>query len=84
MAEHLFAIGDSVDPSFQAGVILKASSFPSVQAISIQTDGKILLGGDFTSVGAAERNQLARLDANGTLNTQIKGNMEFDLWLRSL
>jgi uncharacterized delta-60 repeat protein len=40
-----------------------------VDAVAIQSDGKILIGGDFTSVGGHARNHLARLNANGTLDT---------------
>ena len=34
-----------------------------VRAIALQSDGKIVIGGDFTTVGEATRNRLARLDA---------------------
>ena len=34
-----------------------------------QTDGKILLGGQFTSLGGTARNYLGRLNADGTLDT---------------
>lgn len=35
---------------------------------AIQPDGKILLGGFFTAISGTNRNYLARLDANGTLD----------------
>ena len=44
---------DSFDPN--------ANSF--VQAIAVQTDGKILAGGAFTSIGGQTRNRIARLDS---------------------
>ena len=34
-----------------------------VRAIALQADGKIVIGGDFTTVGETTRNRLARLDA---------------------
>jgi uncharacterized delta-60 repeat protein len=42
--------------------------------VAVQADGKVLLGGDFTSLnpggaGAVTRNRIARLNANGTLDT---------------
>src|SRR5262249_7802762 len=41
----------------------------------IQDDGKVLLGGDFTQIHGAQRNYLARLNADGTLdNTFDPGN----------
>jgi len=39
----------------------------SVFSLSIQPDGKIVMGGDFTSVGGTNINYLARLNADGTL-----------------
>jgi uncharacterized delta-60 repeat protein len=34
-----------------------------VRAIALQTDGKLLVGGDFTNIGGQPRNRIARLDA---------------------
>jgi uncharacterized delta-60 repeat protein len=39
-----------------------------VRATAIQTDGKILVVGDFTSVGGQSRNRIGRLNPNGTLD----------------
>jgi uncharacterized delta-60 repeat protein len=39
-----------------------------VKAIAIQSDGKILIGGSFNSVGGKTRNNIARLNADGTLD----------------
>jgi uncharacterized delta-60 repeat protein len=41
----------------------------SVSALAVQGDGKILVGGDFTSIGGGSRNYIARLDAGGILDT---------------
>ena len=40
-----------------------------VRAIAVQADNKILIGGDFTQVGSAGHNHLARLNADGTVDT---------------
>ena len=42
-----------------------------VRAVAMQPDGKVLIGGDFTTVGGAGtvRNRIARLNANGTVDT---------------
>lgn len=40
-----------------------------VWAISEQSDGKILIGGNFTTVNGAPRKNIARLNADGTLDT---------------
>jgi uncharacterized delta-60 repeat protein len=39
----------------------------TVRAVAVQADGKILIGGDFTTVNGTGRNRLARLNTNGTL-----------------
>jgi uncharacterized delta-60 repeat protein len=39
-----------------------------------QRDGKILIGGIFTSVGGITRNRMARLHSNGTLDTNFNPN----------
>lgn len=41
----------------------------TVNAIVVQPDGKILVGGSFTNIGGSNRNHLARLNADGTLDT---------------
>src|SRR5437660_10524569 len=38
-----------------------------VESIAVQADGKILAGGDFTSIGGQTRNRIARLNPDGTL-----------------
>ncbi|MBI2927874.1 MAG: immunoglobulin domain-containing protein [Verrucomicrobia bacterium] len=43
----------------------------SVSAMARQLDGKILIGGDFTRVGGLTRNRLARLNADGSHDTNF-------------
>ncbi|MBE0541227.1 MAG: immunoglobulin domain-containing protein [Verrucomicrobia bacterium] len=43
----------------------------TVSALALQTDGKILLGGLFTTLAGQTRNRLGRLNANGTLDTSF-------------
>ncbi len=40
-----------------------------VAALAVQTDGKIVIGGDFTSFNGTARNRVARLNSDGTLDT---------------
>ncbi len=47
------------------------SASGGVNAISVQTDGKILVGGTFTSINGVTRNHIARLNSNGTLDTSF-------------
>jgi uncharacterized delta-60 repeat protein len=40
-----------------------------VRAIALQSDGKIVIGGDFTSYNGTTRNSIARLNLDGSLDT---------------
>jgi uncharacterized delta-60 repeat protein len=46
-----------------------ASASDIVRAVDIQSDGKILIGGDFISVNVTTRNYIARLNADGSLDS---------------
>src|SRR6185437_1814069 len=45
-----------------------------VRVLAVQADGKILAGGDFTSIGGQTRNQIARLNPDGSLDTSFDPN----------
>jgi uncharacterized delta-60 repeat protein len=47
----------------------------AVQALNLQADGKILVGGDFTVFNATTRNFLARLNASGDLDSTFLGTL---------
>jgi uncharacterized repeat protein (TIGR01451 family)/uncharacterized delta-60 repeat protein len=40
-----------------------------VLALAVQGDGRVIIGGEFTSVGGISRNHIARLNADGSLDT---------------
>jgi uncharacterized delta-60 repeat protein len=42
-----------------------------LHAVAMQSDGKILIGGEFTSYNGTTRNRLARLNADGSLDTSF-------------
>src|SRR5207248_727667 len=50
--------------SFNPNALANAAN-ADVYAIAVQADGKILVGGIFTSIGGATRNRIARLDTTG-------------------
>ncbi|MCS7035453.1 MAG: hypothetical protein RMJ33_13185 [Saprospiraceae bacterium] len=54
----------SLDPSFSPG---SGADF-SVSAFGLQSDGKILIGGDFTRYNDVERYRVARLNVDGSLD----------------
>ena len=62
-------------PTSPAGFGLTGASFgvsPSVNALALQPDGKVLVGGDFNAyAGAAIPPNLARLNADGTYDTSF-------------
>jgi uncharacterized delta-60 repeat protein len=55
-----------LDPGFDPGM---GGDYPSVSSLAVQADGKILVGGSFTSLGGQARNRIARLNPDGTLDT---------------
>lgn len=59
----------SVDTTFGNGLDVSGNRFPEVRDIVIQPDGRILIGGGFTAVNGVARNAIARLNADGTLDT---------------
>ncbi|MBX3731220.1 MAG: tandem-95 repeat protein, partial [Verrucomicrobiae bacterium] len=56
------APGGEVDLSFLAGSAINGS----VNAVAVQSDGKVLIGGAFTTVNGVVRGRIARLNADGT------------------
>ena len=61
------------DTSFYTNL---GTSFNStVNEVHIQSDGKILVGGQFTSLNGTTRNRLVRLNSNGTVDTSFYTNM---------
>jgi uncharacterized delta-60 repeat protein len=71
----------TVDPNFNSGTgllnlnpLIGGQFYGSVNAITLQQDGKILIGGDFSVYNNIHRNSLARLNADGTLDTSFPNN----------
>ena len=63
----------SIDPTFNAGVgpVDAPFSQPAINAMALQIDGKVVVGGQFTSMGGASTTNIARLNANGTVDTSF-------------
>jgi uncharacterized delta-60 repeat protein len=66
----------SLDASFNADVGFAGYNWGVMRKVALQADGKILFGGGFTSVHGVPRLNLARLNANGTLDTQFKADTD--------
>lgn len=56
----------SLDATFNPGT---GASGGFVSAIALQGDGKIVIGGGFTSYNGVARSKIARLNADGSLDT---------------
>ena len=70
----------SIDISFNVGDGFNDTVF----AIAMQTDGKIIVGGNFTNYDGISVNRIARLNTDGSLdNSFITGN-GFDAMVRSI
>lgn len=57
----------TIDTSFKIGIGFNHI----VRTIALQPDGKILVGGDFTSNNGQTRNRIIRLNTDGTLDTSF-------------
>jgi uncharacterized delta-60 repeat protein len=64
----------SLDNTFNIGTGFDAG----VLTISIQTDGKIIVGGDFTTFNGNVANRLVRLNSNGTIDNTFNIGSGFD------
>ena len=63
-----------LDTSFDPGV----GADNGVYAVAVQTDGKILIGGDFINYGGLSRSRIARLNTDGSLDTSFTPGTGFD------
>jgi uncharacterized delta-60 repeat protein len=58
----------STSGALELGFNPAAGASDLVLALAVQLDGRVLLGGEFTSFNAISRNRIARLNANGGLD----------------
>ncbi|MBK8466694.1 MAG: hypothetical protein IPL32_12770 [Chloracidobacterium sp.] len=68
-----------LNPDGTLDITFNPNANGTVSAIAVQTDGKILLGGEFTTLEAngapiAPRNRIARVNADGTLDGSFDPN----------
>src|SRR5262245_4144433 len=65
-----------VDLSFDAGAIVHSSGGGSVYSVVTQPDGKVLVGGYFTSINGIERKLVARLNPDSSLDLSFNSTLE--------
>jgi uncharacterized delta-60 repeat protein len=58
------------------GLTTESATLGTVYALARQSDGKFLIGGDFTGVRGKYRGGFARLNPDGTLDTTFKGGID--------
>ena len=68
----------SLDTTFVDPVVSGTNGW--VYALAETGDGRILVGGAFTSVGGVPRNRLARLNADGTLDPSFNPDANSTVW----
>ena len=71
---RLFPSG-APDTSFQYN--MGGISGGTVKCLAIQSDGRIVIGGTFTSVNGTIRYGVARLNANGAVDTKLRSPLLF-------
>ncbi|HEY9172179.1 MAG TPA: immunoglobulin domain-containing protein [Verrucomicrobiae bacterium] len=72
----------SLDAAFSLGAS-GSSFFPGVGCLALQADGKILVGGGFSSLGGQTRTGIARINADGTLDLDFNpspGGVQDPFW----
>lgn len=72
MRNHISRLNSdgSLDNEFDPGTGASGST-PSINSIAIQPDGKIIIAGQFTTYNGIDRNCIARLNADGSLDNDF-------------
>ena len=68
----------SRDTSFNIGTGFDDGGFDSVDSIALQSDGKLLVGGSFTSYNGVTQNRITRLNPDGSRDTSFDIGTGFD------
>lgn len=65
----------NLDPSFDAGAGATLQGFAAeIYAVAVQPDGKIIVGGYFDQFGGEPRNNVARLNADGSVDAGFQAS----------
>lgn len=72
----------SLDAAFQGTTVTTKMATPAtvygVTCLAVQADGKIFVGGDFTSADGVSRGALARLNADGSLDVRFNSGSLYE------
>ncbi len=58
----------TLDTAFAPAPVFRSSGTPRVYAVAVQSNGRVLIGGQFAAVGGLPRDGLARLNLDGTVD----------------
>jgi uncharacterized delta-60 repeat protein len=88
-SSKLFAQAGSLDTTFNSadiGFSYGDGANNRVMNSTLQSDGKIIIGGKFTSYNGTSRNHITRLNTDGSLDTTFNPGTgaNFDVWSTSL
>lgn len=70
-----------IDYSFNPGTF---SSLAVVKAIAVQSDGKIMIGGEFTSIGGNSAKRIARIKSDGSFDGSFISGSGFDATVNAI
>lgn len=66
----------SLDPSFNSDIIsIDSGPWAHIYTINVLSDGDILVGGEFDKVDGQERNYIAKLNPDGSLDANFNANI---------
>ncbi|MBK9147295.1 MAG: T9SS type A sorting domain-containing protein [Flavobacteriales bacterium] len=72
-------VDGTLDSTFDPGTGCTGGVFFGyVSVIALQTDGRVLIGGDFTAVNGVPRNFIARLNADGSVDSTFDTGVGFN------
>ncbi|MEM7133771.1 MAG: SdrD B-like domain-containing protein [Chloroflexota bacterium] len=72
------------DGTYDTGFVVGTGLNNYAEVILVQDDGKIILGGHFSSYDGTTRNRIARLNADGTLDAAFDPNANNAVWSAAL
>ncbi len=64
----------TLDADFNPGV--SSAGYCTVSALAVQADGRILVGGQFDTLGGSNRNDIGRLETNGVVDATFDPNAD--------
>ncbi len=73
----------TLDASFNPGTGIEGL-FKGIFAMALQSDGKILIGGSFWEYNGTPRENMARLNPNGTIDQSFNTGLGADSWISDI